>query len=250
MAQKRMLNKSISLSAQVNKLNLKEKVIFTWSIPHLDDYGLLDSDPEVIKAMVIPMIKEITIKDINQFVKRAGELGLLKEYQDCLEFTGFENHQSISAEKKAKMKFSKIPINPQENSGENNNPQKSPLQDKIREDKIREDKIREEKIETSPRYLTNIPVDDLEEFKKRFDAYESDIESKGESLALYCEAKGKKYKNYRALLLNALKKDFKPRPPKIEKPPEIPISEEDRKNNLKKLADLKKGMFKSSLNKS
>ena len=135
-----MLNKSISLSAQVNKLNLKEKLIFTWSIPHLDDYGLLDSDSEVIKATTCPMVKEITIKDIRQFVKRAGELGLIFEYQDCLEFTGFTNHQSISEEKKAKMKFSKTPINPQENSGENNNPQKSPVQDKIREDKIREDK--------------------------------------------------------------------------------------------------------------
>ena len=120
---------------------------------------------------------------------------------------------------------------------------------RIEEKRIDKNRI-EEKKEASPRYLTNIPVEDLEEFKKRFDAYESDIESKGESLALYCEAKGKKYKNYRALLLNALKKDFKPRPPKIEKPPEIPISEEDRKNNLKKLADLKKGMFKGSPNKS
>jgi len=155
MAQKRMLNKSISLSAQVNKLNLKEKIIFTWSIPHLDDYGLLDSDPEVIKAMVIPMIKEITMRDINQFVKRAEELGLIVEYQDCLEFTGFDNHQSISAEKRAKMKFSKVPKNPQENSGENNNPQKSPLQDKIREDKIREDKLAAQSAAENPAKIIN-----------------------------------------------------------------------------------------------
>jgi len=145
MAQKRMLNKSISLSAQVNKLNLKEKIIFTWSIPHLDDYGLLNSDPEVIKATTCPMIKDITLKDIRGFIVKASELELLKEYRDCLEFTGFTNHQSISEEKKAKMKFSKIPRNPQENIGENNNPQKSPVQDKIREDKISKDKIREER---------------------------------------------------------------------------------------------------------
>jgi len=157
-----MLNKSISLSAQVNKLNLKEKILFTWSIPHLDDYGLLDSDPEVIKAMVCPMIKDITIKDINQFVKKAGELGLLIEYQDCLEFTGFENHQSISAEKRAKMKFSKIPKIPQENSGENNNPQKSPVQDKIREDKIREDKLAVQSTADNPSKIINSLIKDFE----------------------------------------------------------------------------------------
>jgi hypothetical protein len=143
MAQKRMLNKSISLSAQVNSLTLQEKLIFTWVIPHLDDYGLISSDPAVIKATAVPMIKSITIQVVVHFISHAEELGLVKVYKDCIEFLGFENHQSISQEKKAKPKFAKIP---QENSGEKKKAQKSPLQDKIREDKIREDKIREDKI--------------------------------------------------------------------------------------------------------
>lgn len=135
-----MLNKSISLSSQVNSLTLKEKLIFTWSIPHLDDYGLLQNDAKVIKATVCPMTDDIKAKEINGFIQHAHELGLIEVYEDCIEFTGFTNHQSISAEKRAKCKFKKIiPKNPQENSGENNNPQKSPVQDKRSKDKIRED---------------------------------------------------------------------------------------------------------------
>ncbi len=141
MAQKRMLNKSISLSSQVSKLSLKEKLLFTWSIPHLDDYGLIENDPEVIKATVCPMVKEIIIQDIKQFVNKAEVIGLVIVYQDCIEFTGFENHQSISAEKRAKCKFQKIPKIPQENSGENKIPQEILKKSGIREDKIREDKI-------------------------------------------------------------------------------------------------------------
>ena len=36
-----------------------------------------------------------------------------------------------------------------------------------------------------------------------------DLKSKAESLFLYCKSKGRTYKDYRAFLLNALKKDFK-----------------------------------------
>lgn len=143
MAQKRMLNKSISLSSQVNKLSLKHKLIFTWCIPHLDDHGLLDSDPEVIKATVVPMVKDINLADIRSFIAVCVNGKLIEEYQDCIFFAGFENHQSISEEKRSKSKFSRIPKIPQENSGKNNISQNSPVQDKRIEDKRIEEKIRE-----------------------------------------------------------------------------------------------------------
>lgn len=68
--------------------------------------------------------------------------------------------------------------------------------------------IREDKIENSLSYLKELPQEDLEEFVSRFDCDKKAISGKAESLLLYCQSKGKVYKNYRALLLNALKKDF------------------------------------------
>ncbi len=216
MAQKRMLNKSISLSKQVTKLSLKHKLFFTWAIPHLDDYGLIDNDPEVLKATVCPMVKEISEKDIKEFIKKAQEPdsngeSLIEEYQDCLEFPGFTNHQSITAEKRAKMKFQKIPKNPQENNGENNNPQESPLQDKRKEEKLREEKREEASVE----FLKNIPLDAIQEFTEKFNIYEKGIRKKGEEMYDWCISKGKQgqYKDFRAMLRNALRKDFGERPP-------------------------------------
>lgn len=143
-----MLNKSISLSSQVNKLNLKHKLIFTWTLPHLDDYGLIENDPEVLKATVCPMIKDITVKDFREFILSASKNDLIEEYEDCIDFTGFDNHQSLSEEKKAKSKFSRIPRNPQENIGENNNPQNFPVQGKVGEGKRSKEKIGEGEIST------------------------------------------------------------------------------------------------------
>lgn len=78
-----------------------------------------------------------------------------------------------------------------------------------REEKRREVNIKEDKIVNSISYLRNIPEEDLREFTFRFDASEYQIKSKAEDLENYCMAKSKKYSNYKAFLLNALKKDFK-----------------------------------------
>lgn len=64
---------------------------------------------------------------------------------------------------------------------------------------------------SSIKYLEDIPKVDMKEFTDRFIASEKEIKSKGEDLKLYCEGKGKVYKNYRSFLLNSLKKDFKER---------------------------------------
>jgi len=76
-----------------------------------------------------------------------------------------------------------------------------------------------QKKENSSLYLKEIPEEDLEEMYNRFDCDKRAICSKAESLHLYCQSKGRVYKNYRALLLNALKKDYPERkePPKNKK---------------------------------
>lgn len=94
-----------------------------------------------------------------------------------------------------------------------------------------------EKIQSSPYYLEKLPGEDLEEFYSMFDVSKSVIKSKAEDLLLYCQSKGKKYKNYRAFLLNALKKDFPKRKqyatPKIEESQQV-VSDEERKKLIEK----------------
>lgn len=67
------------------------------------------------------------------------------------------------------------------------------------------------KERASLNYLMPLPVEDVKEFTARFEASPQKIQDKAESLFLYCQSKGRKYKDYRALLLNALKRDFEPR---------------------------------------
>lgn len=65
---------------------------------------------------------------------------------------------------------------------------------------------REEKNSLS--YLEKIPEKDAENFMSRFEMSKKQLLSKAESFLLYCKSKGKKYDDYHAALLNAIKRDF------------------------------------------
>lgn len=139
-----MLAKSISLSRKVNRLSLKSAFIYTWAMSHTDDWGLISSDPTVIKATVFPMKKEIRASDIESFILEAQEKdangeSLISEYQECLEFNAFDEHQTLSPEKRAKPRFQKVPLESPRIPRES---QENPIQEKRREVKGSEEKLR------------------------------------------------------------------------------------------------------------
>ena len=82
MANRRMLAKSISCSKQVNHLSSDfVRLLFTWTIPHLDDFGKTNGDSEVLKATVMPMLNNTTIKDIEKGLEELKKVGLIEWYE-------------------------------------------------------------------------------------------------------------------------------------------------------------------------
>lgn len=84
-----------------------------------------------------------------------------------------------------------------------------------------------------PLILKKLPEDVINELIEKFKCDQSQVKTKANSLFDYCEAKGKKYKNYKAFLSNALRKDFGERPPKEK----VPIYEVE--NGIAKLKGYK-----------
>ena len=87
----------------------------------------------------------------------------------------------------------------------------SKLDTQVRLGKDRLGKDREKNTDkpySSLSYLSKIPTDDLLELSGKYDITEQQVKSKAEDLKNYCDSRGKRYKNYRAFLMNALKKDF------------------------------------------
>lgn len=104
---------------------------------------------------------------------------------------------------------------------------------------------REKRILNTVKYLINIPKEDLQEFTKSFVCTENQIISKGEELYDYCEAKSKKYANYKAFLRNALRRNYSKRVEvKDYTPPFETISKDVAVKNVAKLKDISNKLAK------
>jgi len=100
----RMLNKKITQDDKIAKISLKAKLLFTWSIPFLDQKGRIYGDIWTLKA-IVPLVTEIKPKDILPIIKEWVKADLVVYYGDdvhkYLEFKGFGKNQNINEEREA-----------------------------------------------------------------------------------------------------------------------------------------------------
>ena len=213
MAQRRMISKSISTSTRLSEVSTFAALLFTWIIPHCDDYGHLDANPKIVKAIVVPLRDE-TAEDVAAALKDLVKHGLLTTYEadgrPYLEIVKWDDHQTFKTDRPLNQQ---APL-PADDLWKPLETTRKPVGNirprKISEEKISEGKRREEKKQPHQTisYLRDVPKEDIKEFSERFNTTEKVIRSKAEDLLLYCERKAKSYHNYRSFLLNALKRDL------------------------------------------
>jgi hypothetical protein len=101
-------------------------------------------------------------------------------------------------------------------------------------------------------YLVSIPSEDRDQFIQTYRVNETQLANKAEDLHNYCNAHGKKYKDYRALMMNALNRDFGKRTiaPELlldpmegdEAAPLLEMSEEQLRKNREHIQQIKNGV--------
>lgn len=91
-----MISKSISTSRKVNRLTDRAALLYTWLIPHTDDYGHLEGDAFSIKAKIFPM-RKIKESEIEKDLALIEKNGLIFRYEigqeQYIEIVGFDNFQ-------------------------------------------------------------------------------------------------------------------------------------------------------------
>lgn len=209
-----MIAKNISTSRKVNRLPDRAALLYTWMIPHTDDYGHLEGDPLSIRAKVVPM-RLVSEQEVQQDLELMEQNELIRFYkvngEAYIEITNFDSFQTFKSDRPKSQEYP-LPLDTGNQVIPDGN-QRVPLRP-TREEKrgISKDKLREEKDPAhSIKYLSSIPKEDMKSFTQRFIATEKEIEGKAEDLKLYCERNGRSYKNYRSFLLGALRRDFKER---------------------------------------
>jgi hypothetical protein len=205
MANRRMLSKSISISEQANELSDFAALLFTWMIPHADDWGILPGSPKKVKALVIPMRKQ-TPKEVEKAIKEMVSNELIWWYEvegeKYIQFCKWEKHQ----EGLHKRTNPKNPLYP----GSSGNFPENPGQENLTEENLTEQKRREKDISPAPQKIKFAEFVTMteEEHQKLVDQFgEEKTKDMIERLNLYKGSKGKKYKSDYMTILNWDRKD-------------------------------------------
>lgn len=97
-----MIDKKISVSEDVANISRDAQLIFTWSVPHADDVGMLPKSLRTLKAIIIPMI-DMTLGDFSDCVDEIVDAGLWvifeHEGKEYYRIPRFINHQTLKKDR-------------------------------------------------------------------------------------------------------------------------------------------------------
>jgi len=178
MARGRIISKTISHSTKIAKVLSRSEfaaLLYTWIIPHTDDFGQISADITGIMLMVMPASKRKQA-DFTGAIKLLIEHGLLQKNGHVIRVIGFDNFQSFRSDRNKQNKYpgiewndSDIPVPYQD----------IPLAD-VSEVKLREVKRSKEKINYN--YVTNKFENITKEQIKRFETAYPAIDIEGQIL--------------------------------------------------------------------
>lgn len=119
MAQRRMINKKISINEDIAGLDIKAQLLFTWMIPHADDLGLLPFSARTIKALVVPMWDD-TAEDIGNLLEDIWKAGIIEVVEingdRFIHLKSFDENQTLKKDRQPQIVLKlKLKDNPKEN---------------------------------------------------------------------------------------------------------------------------------------
>lgn len=111
MASGRIIKTQISLSEQVNDLSIHSALLFTWLIPHTDDFGRMYGNARRVKAIVVPMRDDYDTQKVRECLDELHSAKLIDLYKVdgdyYIQLPAFETHQT-GLHKRTKSKYPDI----------------------------------------------------------------------------------------------------------------------------------------------
>ena len=101
-----MVSSSISTDAKVRELPCgNAMLLFSWMIAHADNLGRLRGEPFYLKAVVVPYVPDVTEHDVECWLAKMAELGLVEWYEvkgdRYVQVRGWANHQRLDRARKS-----------------------------------------------------------------------------------------------------------------------------------------------------
>lgn len=182
-----------------SSLSDKAKLLYIGTITVADDDGRLRGNSLLLRSQIFPFDEEVTITHIRAWLNEIVRSKLVTFYKQKDEYfiqhPNWKKYQYIRADI---YKKSKIPPSQKRNKNVT----------KVLPSIVKYSKDKNKREHSSIQYLKNIPQPDIDYFINRFQISTKQLKSKAEDLFLYCKSHGRQYRNYKAFMLNSIKKDF------------------------------------------
>ena len=202
-----MISKSISTSTNLAEVSTFAKLLFTWLVPHCDDYGHMDGTARLVKGIVVPLCDE-SMEQVESALQELEKVSLIRRYEvegrKYLEINKWELHQTLKNDRPLHMVYP-LPTdwNPKNSKWK---PEDSKRKNKLSEVKLSEDNIREEKDAYGE--FKNVLLK-KEEYQKLVEKItERNTNLLIEELSTYLESKGVRYRSHYATLLNWARRKY------------------------------------------
>jgi hypothetical protein len=232
-SQRRMIYSSLYANAELNMLPLEIRYLYIGTIVLADDMGKMRADSRYIRGQIFSFDEKITSEMVENWLCILNDLGQISVYEvggvKVLKHPKWHIYQRIRKDLKTK---SKLPEPLRDRNGDVTGTLLNISKDKRSKEKVIE-------ANQSIEFLSQLPTQDLQELSQKYKISPRGIQSKATDLKLYCESKAKTYKNYRAFLENAIRKDQLklrndyPLPKQTAAPPEEktrPLTPEEKQN--------------------
>jgi hypothetical protein len=86
MSRRRYITSLISIDKRVRRLTDSAALLYTWAIPHAEEDGTIDADPEELLSMVFPNRPGWTVAKMERCVREIEDLDLARVYEGRLYF--------------------------------------------------------------------------------------------------------------------------------------------------------------------
>lgn len=196
-----MVYSSLYANAELSMLPLEVRYLYIGTIILADDSGKMRADSRYLRGQIFSFDEKITSEMVENWLRILNDLGQVTVYEvggvKVLKHPKWHIYQRIRADLKTK---SKLPEPLRDRNADVTEPLLNISKDKRNKEKIRE-------ANQSIEFLSQLPAQDLQELSQKYKISPRGIQSKATDLKLYCESKAKTYKNYRAFLENAIRKD-------------------------------------------
>jgi DnaD/phage-associated family protein len=116
MARGRMIDNAIAQDKRINQLmDDTSRLAFTWLITFADVEGRTPGDPAVVRSILFPRREDITIAQMEGYIRQWADLGLIVWYESkddmWIYFPAFFNHNKVNKDHEARSTIPPPPDN-------------------------------------------------------------------------------------------------------------------------------------------